>query len=205
MKRHIMFMLIIMSFLPSLVLAKECDWSEISAKKNLARSINWTYEYYLEDNVMYFDVTAVNIYEDLYVKDLSTDKIYSNNEFTLKKLTDNQKISFEIYSKDCNKLIATKDMSLPAYNSYYGTDYCDGISEFSSCRKWGILSSSITEDVLKKQTDDYRASLLNQKNVEPIKYETNITGFYVFIVLAIIALMMLLIFILHDKREKDFI
>ena len=204
MKKYIKIMFILFSW-PIIINAKECDWSEISAKKNLARNINWIYEYYLKNNSMYFDITATNIYEDLYIKDTSNGKTYNSKEITLRAIPDNKKISFEIYSRTCNEIISTKDIVLPAYNRYYGTSYCEGISEFSLCRKWGILSSSTTEEVLKKQTDEYRKLLSAPIEIEQKQYETNITGFYIFVSLIIFVLLMFLVSIFHSKREKDFI
>ena len=63
----------------------------------------------------------------------------------------------------------------------------------------------MTEKMVKQQTDEYREKLAKPVVIEPIKYETDITGFYVFIALIIIALTLLLVFIIRGKREKDFI
>ena len=68
MKKYIKIMLILLSFLPSFALAKECNWSEKSVKKSLANNISWSYEYYLKNNKMYFDITVSNVYEDLYLQ-----------------------------------------------------------------------------------------------------------------------------------------
>ena len=204
MKKYIITMLILLSFFPLFIEAKSCDWAEISDKKNLAREINWSYEYYFSDNDVYFDITATNILEDLYIKDLKSGKTYNDKEMTIKKVLNNQKLSFEIYSKNCNELIASKEMSLPAYNKYYGSEYCKGISEFSYCRKWGVVSLSVTEEVLKAKTDEYRNSLKTIE-VEPTKYETKVTGFYVFVGLTILFLLLVLNKIVRGKKEKDFI
>ena len=50
MRKCIKYMLILLSLLPVSIAAKDCDWSEISDKKNLARNISWSYEYYLAKN-----------------------------------------------------------------------------------------------------------------------------------------------------------
>ncbi len=197
-------MLILLSFLPSFVFAKECDWAEISAEKNLARNISWSYEYYLKNNQMYFDITVSNVYGNLYIIDTSTGKKYEKTEFTIKGIKDNSKISFDIYSKKCEVSVGSKDISLPTYNKYHGTEYCKGISEFSACKKWQTLSSTITEEVLKKQTSEYREELANPK-VDVVEYENATSNFYVIIGLILLALIVLLIFIIRGKREKDFI
>ena len=204
MKKCVRFMLFLLSLVPLLATAKECDWSEISAKKNLAKEISWSYEYYLDNNNMYFDVTATNVFEDLYVVDETTGNRYTKGEFIIKKLSDNQKLVFDIYSKDCEEQIATKDISLPAYNKYYGTEYCKGISEYTYCKKWQTLSSSITEEVLKNKTNEYRKSL-EEDSTEIIRYGTNSPSFYIFSGIVIFALILLLIFIIRGRREKDFI
>jgi len=197
-------LLILLSFSQFYIRAISCDWAEISAKKNLAREINWSYEYYFSNDDIYFDITATNILEDVYVKDVKNNKIYNNKEFTIKKVLNNQKLTFEIYSKECNELIMTKEMSLPAYNKYYASTYCEGINEFSYCRKWGVIGSSVNEEILKEKTIEYRNSLKNtEENIT--NYETNITGFYVFVVLTILVLLLIFNMIIYQKKEKDFI
>ena len=204
MKKYIKYMLILLSFFPIFVKAKDCDWAEISSKKNLARNISWSYEYYLLKNEMRFNIMVTNVYEDLYVINAATGKKYQTSEFTIEDLSDNQKLKFEIYSKDCGEQIATKDIALPTYNKFSGTEYCKGISEFPSCKRWQSLSSSITEEVLKKQTTEYRKSL-EPEAIKVIEYETNEPNLYIFSGLVIFALILLLIFIIRERREKDFI
>ena len=204
MKKGLKIIAIILSFLPIIVSAKECDWAEISNKKTLARNISWSYEYYIVKNKMYFDITVSNVYDDLYVIDLRTGKKYTKKEFVIEKLSDNQKLQFEIYSQECKEQVATKDIALPTYNKYYGTSYCEGISEFSSCKKWQTLSSSITEEVLKEQTNEYRESIANPK-VEVIEYGNQESNFYIFIGLILFSLILLLIFTIRGKREKNFV
>lgn len=204
MRKCMKYMLVLLSLLPVSIAAKDCDWSEISDKKNLARNISWSYEYYLVKNEMRFNLLVTNVYDDLYIIDTNTSQKYSKSEFTISNLADNQKLSFTIYSKECDTDIATKDIALPKYNKYHGTKYCEGISEFSSCRKWQTLSASITEDVLKKQTTEYRKSL-EKPDVKVTEYEPNASHFYIFTGLTIFALVLLLIFIVREKHEKDFI
>ena len=197
--------LIVLSFLPFLIKAKECDWSEKSFEKNLAANIGWSYEYYTKNNKMYFDITATNIYEDLYIVNDDTKEKYSGSEVVVRNVSDNQKLHFLVYSKICEEQVADKYITLPVYNPYHDTEYCKGISEFSLCSKWIPVSSSMTEKMVKQQTDEYREKLAKPVVIERIKYETDITCFYVFIALIIIALTLLLVFIIRGKREKDFI
>ena len=205
MRKYIKIMFAILSFCPFFISAKECDWAAISDKKSLVKNIDWSYEYYLIKDKMYFDITATNVYEDLYVVDKNSGKKYTQSEFKIEKVADNQKLKFEIYSKNCNnEVVGTKEISLPSYNKYYGTEYCKDISEFTYCKKWQTLSSSITESVLKKQTTEYRNSL-KESSVEVITYKTNSANFYIFTGLAMLLLIMLLIFIVRERHEKDFI
>jgi len=202
MRKSIIVILVILSFCPFFVSAKECDLIEQNSKRSLANNIKWSYEYYLKNNKMYFDLTFNNVYGDLYLKD-SNNKTYNKSEFTIKGLSDNQKLSFEIYSKSCG-FISNKTISLPAYNTYYGTSYCEGIKEFRICQKWGVLGS-ISEEKIKEETEEYRKSLSREIKEDPIEYKTDITGFYVIVGLIEVSLIMVLIFIFRKKREKDFI
>ena len=152
---------------------------------------------------MYFDIIVTNVFEDLYIKNTQNGKNYSKKEFVLEKLSDNQKLTFEIYSKKCNTIISNKEIYLPKYNTFYGTDYCKGISEFSYCGKWNDLGNSITLDKLKEETDKYRKSL-NDEVTNTFTYETNITGFYNFIILILVSLSLLLVFLRVGKIFFDF-
>ena len=204
MKKYKILIFILLSFCPYFISAKTCDLKEISDKKKLAREVAFSYEYYFVGNNIYYDVTISNILDDLYIKDIKTGKTYSKTEETIKKVSDNQRLTFEVYSKECNELIATKFLSLPAYNQYYNNPLCDGISEFQYCHKWGIVSSSITPEVLKKKVEEYRSSL-KEDEIEVINHETKITGFYVFLVLTIFILLLTFKIIVYGKKEKDFI
>lgn len=204
MKKYRLLIFILLSFCPCLISAKTCDLKEISDKKKLAREISFSYEYYFVGNNIYYDVTIANVLDDLYVKDTKTGKTYSKKEEVIKNNINNQRLTFEVYSKECDELVATKFLSLPAYNPYYNDPLCEGISEFQYCHKWGIVSSSVTPEVLKAKTEEYRLSL-KEKEPEVINYETNITGFYVFVALIILFLLLTFNMIVHDKREKDFI
>ncbi len=205
MKNFIKTLFIMLSLLPLFISARECTWAETSSEKKLASNIKWTIEYHLKNNKMYFDVTVSNVFGNLYIKDLKNGKTYKKSEFVINDYTDNQKISFEVYTKLCNEVVMTKNITLPAYNKYYTHVYCSGISEYSLCRKWGLLSSSITEKELKIQTDEYREQKSLKQELEPKRYETKISGFYAFSALAIIILLMILVFMHRTKRKKDFI
>lgn len=204
MKRKLIVILSLLSFFPVIVFAKECSDSLISTKKNLASNISWVYEYYLQGNKMFYNVIVSNVFDDLYVKNLKDNKKYTGNEFTIRNLSDNQKLTFQVFSKACNTLVLTKEIELPKYNTFYGTKYCEGISEFSYCGKWSNLGDSVDLNILKKETEKYRESL-KPKEVEFTKYETDITGFYVFISLILISLFLVLFFMHAGKKKKDFI
>lgn len=152
---------------------------------------------------MYFDITVTNVYDDLYVVDASG-KEYSKSEFVIKGLEDNQKLSFEVHSKECDDIVATKDISLPAYNKYYSTEYCKGISEYSICNKWKTLSPSDTDEKVKAETDKYRKTL-EEPQIAATEYKPNTINFYICIVLVLLALGILLNFIVRERHEKDFI
>lgn len=204
MKKKLLVILALLSFFPFIVNAKSCSDTQINDKKTLASKIDWAYEYYLKNNKMYFDVIVTNVFEDLYIINVQNGKKYNNSEFVIQKLSDDQKMTFEIYSKNCNSLVSIKELYLPKYNTFYGTKYCEGISEFSYCGKWSNLGNSIDANTLKEETDKYRQSLI-PSTTETVMYETNITGFYIFISLILISLSLLLIVLKVGRIKKNFI
>jgi len=202
--KRIKILLMLIVLLPVKLMAQECTDKQLADLKKIASNINYSYEYYLDSNNMYFDITIANVYNNIYILDTQTNKKYTTQEFTIKRKKDAQTLKFEIYSKTCNTLLTTKTIVLPAYNKYYGSSYCEGISEYKYCSKWNKYN--LTEKEFEKLIAEYKKEILNPTIEEKnITYKTEIRGFYVFIILILLILIMLLIAIFRKKREKDII
>ena len=202
--KRIKILLILIVLLPVKLMAQECTDKQLVNLKKIASNINYSYEYYLDSNNMYFDITIANVYDDIYILDVQTNKKYTAKEFVIKRKNDAQTIKFEVYSKSCNALLTTKTMLLPAYNKYYGSSYCEGISEYKYCSKWNKYN--FTEEQFEKLTSEYKKEVLNPTiKEEVINYKTEIRGVYVFIFLTLLILIMILIAIFKKKHEKDII
>lgn len=202
--RKVTIWLFLIVMLPVKILARECTDRELANLKKIAANINYSYEYYLNKNKMYFDVTISNVYENIYILDVATDKKYSKTEFTIESKTDGQVLKFEIYSKTCDELLTTKTINLPAYNKYYQSSYCEGIREYKYCSKWGNYNFS--EQEFAKMTKEYKESILiPEKEPEIITYKTEVRGFYVFISLFLLILLMYILFLFRKKHQKDII
>ena len=202
--KRIKILLILIVLLPVKLMAQECTDKQLVNLKKIASNINYSYEYYLDSNNMYFDITIANVYENIYILDTQTNKKYTAKEFTIKRKKDAQTVKFEVYSKTCNTLLTTKTILLPAYNKYYGSSYCEGISEYKYCSKWNKYN--FTEEEFAKLTSEYKKEVSNPTTKdEVITYKTEIRGFYVFIFLTLLILIMVLIATFKKKREKDII
>lgn len=203
MKRATIWLLLII-MLPIKIYAKECTDGELASLKKLAANITYSYEYYFKDNEIYYDITIANLYEDIYVVDLATKDKYKAVENIIRGKKSGQALKFEVYSKTCNELLTTKIVQLPKYNKYYGSEHCKDVPEFKYCSKWG--NYDLTEKEFIEKVEEYKRKIGNLViDEEPIIYETEIPGFYVFISLILLILIMLLISIHRKKREKDII
>lgn len=195
--------ILLLLVLPVSTHAKECTNKEITDLKRVASNINYSYEYYLNNNEMFFDITITNIYNNIYVIDTENNKSYSNSEVKISKKESGQTLKFNVYSKTCNELLSSKTILLPAYNKFYERIECEDISEFKYCSKWG--NYKITDKEFLTKVDEYKQQHFASVDEDVIVYKTEIAGFYVFVGLSLFILLIILIFIIRGKKAKDII
>ena len=229
MKKKIMFFIIMMLFCKSNVMALTyagCDYSEISRMKSLVSNINISYDYHINNNVAYFDVTLTNVPQSVYFED-SANKIENrwnlsgdeeifytydstdNGEITLRNYTKSGSYSFYMDVEDCYGVsLGTKYYTFPTYNSYYTSDTCKDIPNFSLCQKWANVN--YTKEKFEELAFSYKANLVKiEDDFEEPKYDTNlfdtlvdlyINNYYYF--LGAIILICGIIILINRKRNK---
>lgn len=192
-----------------------CDYSYISKLKKITNNINVSYDYRMENNYSYFDVTINNITPDMYFVDTQDYKTYhysdtNNGEITIKNYTGNSG-SYKFYTSktECNNvLLGTKYYKFPTYNQYHNHKLCEDIPNYILCKKW--VEINLTESEFEDKILRYKDSLIeDEENIEDkIEYkESNFNKFidfyinyyyYIFIVIILVCSIIIVI-----KRKKD--
>lgn len=181
MKKKILFLIITIIFYSSGVKALTyggCDYSTISRLKSIVSNINISYDYHIENNKAYFDVTLTNITPDLFFEDSLNNEVYmyedtNSGEITIRNYS-TLSGNYQFYSanKNCyGFVLTTKYYKFPTYNPYYTRDICNDISNFNLCQKW--TSVSYTEEEFQKKVLEYKNSLSNKdkNDDQSIEYE----------------------------------
>lgn len=216
-KIKLIFLIILLFILNICVIQAKCNNSYLSDLRSLATNINFSYDYYIENDEVLFNVTINNIVPNMYIIDGENNLKYTydntnNGEITLSGYKDLNKLSYSVYAvgEDCDgKKLITKNILLPNYNKYYNTDVCRGIEEFAMCNKW--TKQVISYNTLIEQTDKYRKSLETKddtKNSEInvkedfIDKVINYYAKYYYIALIVIIVLCLVVILYQNKKNR---
>jgi len=147
-----------------------CKYSELSRYKSLASNISTTYDYVEEKNDLTFSITLVNLNQDLYIVDNTTDKVYnySGNELTISGYKPGVTVKYSVYAKDVDcsdTLLYTIRVVLPGYNPYYSDPICEGITNYAYCQKW--YNHNLDYETFKNRVTNYKNGLVEQPIIVP--------------------------------------
>ena len=221
MRKNIFIILLLTVFLMLNIEAKAltyggCEYSQISRLKSIVSNVNISYDYYVHNSSAYFNITLSNLVPEIYFVDTKNDKTYTysdtkNGEIVIygNKYTDG---SYKFYSAlaSCRGIkLGTKYYKLPRYNIYHDNKICEGIENYSLCKKWANISYSYYE--LENLINKYKNGENDEKVEEnqTVIYEKSIVDYivefyiknYYFILLGII-LICIIIMIINRKRNK---
>ena len=225
MKRDYIYMLMIFTllFLPRIVSAAPlCDYRTLTEQRDKARNVNLTYSYKMENGEPVFAVTISNLFDDMYVEDKLTGKVYHSDKFTTETeliidgYRDDKKIRYVVYSKafGCyGKSLITLYATLPNYNEFSADEVCIGAEEFSLCQRWGAVSVDYNTFVAKvkaykeqKETPLYPPDFEQEKTW--LEYVFEFVGKYYVYLVSLVIIVVLLISALKkifvQKNEFDF-
>ena len=216
--KKILFSIICFLYLSSNALAlsyQGCDYSTISRLKSLVNNINISYDYHMNNGVVYFDVTLVNIPEGVYFIDTISNKTYTyqdtnNGEITIYNYLGNPgKYNFYSSSSDCSETkIGIKYYKFPSYNIYYGSDLCKDVQNYSLCQKWVKVNYSYSEleDLIyeykekKNKVIEEESEVVYQKSFIDEIVEIYARYYYAF--LGFIIVICLLTIMIKNKQDK---
>lgn len=146
-----------------------CKYSEIAKYKGLAANISTAYSYQEKDNNVTFSITLVNLNEELYIVDTSSNKRYDYkmDEITISDYKPGQTIKYNVYAtnENCSSdLLYTIRVNLPDYNPYYSDPLCEGLENYIYCKKW--YKHNLSYKAFKDKVETYRKSLNRNITIE---------------------------------------
>lgn len=221
MKKNIFIIILLSMFLLFKVEVKAltyggCEYSQISRLKSIVSNINLSYDYYIQGNSAYFNITLNNLVPEIYFVDVKNEKTYTysdtnNGEIVIygNKYTNG---SFRFYSAidSCKGIkLGTKYYKLPKYNIYHNSKMCEGIQNYSLCKKWANITYSYTEleNLIEKYKNGEQNNIAEEK--QEVIYEKSIIDYivefyvkYYYIVLIAIIIICTVIMIINRKRNK---
>ena len=209
-------LLVILLFLTINVKAANiCDTKEFSRLKELAKKIEFDYDYTVNGDVVDFSIHAVNLNEDLKVlviRNYYTDdyrQFKGTTEATLNGFSNGERVVITIKGfvpNPCSgETVLTKTVKLPYYNFFYNEKQCEGNEDFKYCKI--LIDSNINETEYNRQLGIYLANKeKNNNNIEPEKEETkDYTKLYFIIggTILVIVISSILIANIAKRRKKN--
>ena len=172
-----------------------CDSKELARVKEIAKKVEFDYDYKMEDGKAVFSITAMNLNSD--IKVLIIDNYYNqvykefknqgNNKGTLNNFKEGERVTVTINAYVPNwcsgKKVLTKTIKLPYYNYYYSEEKCKGYEDFKYCKQ--LVDSKITEENFEKQLKAYINN--KQKSVE-VKKEEEESSTLKYVIIGVVSL-----------------
>lgn len=173
MKKKIIIFLLMLIIPTNNIEGFYCKYSDIAKYKGLASNITTFYEYIENENNLTFSITLVNLNENLYIVDATSDEkyYYDNNELTIYDYEPGQVVKYKVYSTDencANEVLYTIRVILPDYNPFYMDPVCDGISNYVFCQKW--YKNNLDYDSFVAKVNSYKESLNKEIIIEQDKF-----------------------------------
>ena len=162
------------------------------------------------NGVILYNAYFYNLTNNLHLTD-SNGNIY--NELKITNLKPGTSFIVYLYASNNNYCSGYKVMSkiinVPYYNPYYGSEMCDGISEYSLCSKDTNVTLSLDE--FKQKINEYKSRKVDKEDeiVDEIIQNSgfDFIGFIInykyYILLVLVPLLVVLILIMiNDKNKK---
>ena len=132
----------------------------------MASNVNFAYRYHETKYSVNFEVTVLNLTNEIYMIDRSSGKYYyaNNEDFTISNYLSGKTIQFDFYARntECGEdALLTKYVVLPSFNPYYTSNLCKGIESFALCQKW------LKQNMTYKEFHEGVTAYLNGKTEEP--------------------------------------
>ena len=193
----------------------DCDSKELARLKELAKKVEFDYNYKLKDDQVEFSINAVNlnselkvlIIEDYYSGKYKEFKDSSTHAATLTGFKEGERVNVTIKGFVPNwcsgETLTTKSIKLPYYNKYYDEAKCKGNENFKYCKL--LVDKKLTEEEYNKQFDAYLKN--NNKSQKPtVNPENDNTKLYLIIggsVLVVVIITFVVISMIKRKKKNS--
>ena len=213
MKKIKYVLLILLVLLTINVKAEEkCEKNELTRLKELAKKVEFDYDYKLIDDKANFSITAYNLNDELKVMiidDYFLDKYRlfddnSNHKNTIGNFESGEKVLITIKAFVPNwcsgETLLTKTIKLPYYNKFYSEEKCLGVEDFKYCNK--LIDSNIDKSQFDEQYNEFLKSKVVEEEEKVVK-ENNWTLIIIIgsIVVALMILVGITMIIVRKKRK----
>ena len=213
--KYIIFVVLVLLSI-NVVADDRCETSELTRLKELAKKVEFDYDYKLVNDAAVFSINAVNlnkelkvmIIEDYYLNKYKEFKDNSTHMAKLENFKPGEKVTVTINAfvpnRCSGKTLLTKTIKLPYYNYYYNEEICSGNEDFKYCKL--LVDNSITESEFYNQLNQFK--IARDGNVEENnESKSGINKELIIIiagsVLAVIVIAMIINKIIKTKKKNE--
>lgn len=210
-KYLLLFVLMLFTFNVKAVV-DHCEKEELARLKELAKKVEFDYDYKLVNEKAVFSISAINLNEDLKV--VIIDDYFSLNykEFkndgtgkgTLDSFNSGEKVVVTIQGYVPNfcsgKTLLTKTIKLPYYNYYYDAERCNGNEDFKYCKQ--LISSNITKESFENEFALYLKSKETKEEEEEKKKDNTLIYIIIGGVCGVLAIGATTMIIINTKKKN---
>ena len=194
----------------------DCEKAEFNRLKELAKKIEFDYDYKLVDGKAVFSINAVNLNDELKVID-DYDKNPYNNIYKEFKYNNTHKATVDDYEPGksvtitikgyvpnfCSgKEVLKKIIKLPYYNYYYNEEKCKGNEDFKYCKV--LIDSNISEKEFNRQFELFLKNKEEQQGGSTIAQDN---GNKIYIIIGagvlLVVIMVVIVSRISKKRKKN--
>ena len=185
-KYVILVALLLVTFNVNAKVSDNCDKNEFARLKELAKKVEFDYDYKMVNGKAIFSINAINLNRDLKV--LIIENYYNqkykefkndgNNRGSLDGFSEGERVTVTINAFVPNwcsgKKVYTKTVKLPYYNKYYSEEKCKGNEGFKYCKQ--LIDTNISEKTFNSELTSYIRSReksevkSNEKENNTLKY-----------------------------------
>lgn len=170
--RYLLFVLL-MFFTINVKAEDKCERKELNRLRELARKVEFDYDYKMIDDIAVFSLKAVNLNSDLkvmIVEDFYMDKYkeFKDNDTHMASIdgfTSGDKVAVTIIGYVPNmcsgEILLTKTIKIPYYNYFYNNDNCEGNEDFKYCKL--LVDTNLSQKTFDNQ---YTAYLMEKNTVK---------------------------------------
>lgn len=209
-KKILFFICFLFIFIPFNIKAY-CENDDLNNYSVLSNNINYYYDYYENNNYIYFNVVFYNLKDNFFIQNTSDKKFYDGEEeIKITNLKPGEEYVFNVYPKNsCSgKKVRIIHIKIPYYNKYYKYEICENLDDFEYCNKWSqvdLTYNELKEKVEQYTKEDIEIKETNEKYtiVDYIKkflIEVYVEYYFVFLPLTIICLIMIIYYL--DKKDR---